>query len=257
MTSLKNLLAHPAGQGLDLDDPATTAARRRIIREKGFLRRLYAEWYDRLTADLPDGPGRVLEIGAGAGFLADRVEDALTSDILPVPGLDLVADAHRLPVGDQQLRGVVMTNVLHHLQEPIQALNEIARTLRPGGVLTMIEPWSNRWSKAVYRRLHHEPFDPAAGRTLPPGGPLSTANGALPWILFHRDREAVLEALPGLKLRQACPLMPLAYLASGGVSMRSLAPGWVYRLFRIVEWPLEGWGMFAHVTLERVDSSPT
>ena len=90
---IKSWLARPLTRGLDLDDPETTALRLQIIREKGFLRTLYLAWYGDLAASLPPGEGAVLEIGAGAGFLKELVPDILTSDILPVPGLDLVADA--------------------------------------------------------------------------------------------------------------------------------------------------------------------
>jgi len=64
---LKSLLLHPRTRGLDVDDPPTTEARRRIIREKPFLRRLYDEWYTEICDVLPSGKGPVVELGSGAG----------------------------------------------------------------------------------------------------------------------------------------------------------------------------------------------
>jgi hypothetical protein len=53
----------------------------------------------------------------------------------------------------------------------------------------MIEPWVTPWSRLVYTRMHHEPFVPAAAQwEFLTTGPLSGANGALPYILFSRDR---------------------------------------------------------------------
>ena len=50
--------------------------------------------------------------------------------------------------------------------------------------------WVTRWSRWIYGRFHHEPFDPQrADWEFPLSGPLSGANGALPWIIFQRDRE--------------------------------------------------------------------
>ena len=69
MTWPKTWLAHPLTKSLSVDDPRTTEARRRIILEKPFLRRIYSEWYDQIGAALPSGPGAVLEIGSGGGFL--------------------------------------------------------------------------------------------------------------------------------------------------------------------------------------------
>ena len=84
-----------------------------------------------------------------------------------------------------------MTNVLHHLPQPGRFFDEAAGCVRPGGVVAMVEPWNTAWSRWVYRHhLHHETFLPAAADwEVPRGGPLSAANGALPWILFARDRE--------------------------------------------------------------------
>ncbi|HEY0514880.1 MAG TPA: class I SAM-dependent methyltransferase, partial [Thermoanaerobaculia bacterium] len=187
---MKRWLEHPLTRGLDLDDPRTTHLRRRILAGKPFLRRIYEEWYAALAASLPPGDGPVLELGAGAGFLADFVPRLVRSEIFYVPGIDAVLDGLDLPFAAGSLRGIAMTNVLHHLPEPLRFFREAARCVRPGGVVTMVEPWVTPWSTLVYTRLHHEPFDPAATEwELAGGGPLSAANGALPWILFQRDRE--------------------------------------------------------------------
>ena len=58
---LRRLLAHPLTVGLQLDDPATTDRRRRIISLKPFLRAIYDEWYSILASQLPPGEGAVLD----------------------------------------------------------------------------------------------------------------------------------------------------------------------------------------------------
>ena len=152
-----------------------------------------------------------------------------------------------------------MTNVLHHLPRPLRFFAEAARCVRPGGVVTMIEPWVTPWSQLVYTRLHHEPFDsPAAEWELPGGGPLSGANGALPWILFQRDRQRFEREAPEWRLRTIQPMMPLRYLVSGGMSLRKLMPAASYPLWRMLEWslsPLSGrLAMFARITAERQEA---
>jgi SAM-dependent methyltransferase len=256
MSRLKRWLEHPLTRGLDIDDPRTTHLRQRILAEKRFLRRIYEEWYGLLAASLPPGEGAVLELGAGAGFLADHVPGLLRSEVFYGPGIDLVLDGLTLPFTAGALRGIVMTNVLHHLPRPLRFFAEAARCVRPGGVVAMVEPWVTPWSRRVYTRLHHEPFLPAARDwELPPGGPLSGANGALPWILFQRDRERFEREAPQWRVRSIAPIMPFRYLVSGGVSLRGLAPAATYPLWRGLEQALSPWAgrlaMFAHVVLER------
>jgi SAM-dependent methyltransferase len=249
-------LQHPLTRGLDLDDPRTTALRRRIIADKPFLRRIYAEWYEGIAAELPPPPGAVLELGAGAGFLAEYVPSLIASDIMPCPNTDAVIDGHALPLADGSLRAVVMTNVFHHLARPRRFLAEAARCVRPGGALVLIEPWVTPWSLLIYTRLHHEPFAPEAPAwEFPPSGPLSGANGALPWMVFERDREAFEREFPEWRVVSVTPIMPLRYLLSGGVSLRSLMPGWSFGLWRGAEallGPATGrCAMFARIVLAR------
>jgi SAM-dependent methyltransferase len=252
----KGLLSHPLGRGVDLDDPQATLLRRQILVEKRFLRHLYVDWYRSLVQALPAGDGAVLELGTGAGFLRDLIPGLITSDVLHIPDLDVVLDAHHLPFRSGMLRAVVMIDVLHHLSEPTLFFREAARCVRPGGAVVMIEPWVTPWSRLVYTLLHHEPFHPEADQWgFPPSGPLSGANGALPWIIFHRDRERFDREYPEWHVKTVEPDMPVSYLLSGGVSMRSFAPGWMFGLVRGIERSMTAWmdfcAMFVKIQMER------
>lgn len=253
---LRTLLAHPLTRGLDIDSPATTELRRRIIRRKRFLRQIYQEWYAALAGAVPAGAGAVLELGTGAGFLRDYIPGLITSDVLPLAGIDRVVDARALPFPAASLRAVVMTNVLHHLPDPRQFFAEAARCVRAGGVVAMIEPWNTPWARWVYRTLHHEPFEPDAPHwECPATGPLSGANGALPWIMFARDRARFEHEFPQWQVAAVERFMPFRYLLSGGVSLRNLAPAWSYRACRWLEhrmgpW-MDRWAMFARIVLAR------
>lgn len=253
---MRKWLAHPRTRGLDVDDPHTTELRRRIIREKGFLRQLYQEWYGAVAAALPPAGAPALELGSGAGFLKEFVPGLITSDLFCGSGLDVLLDASALPFADGSLRGIVLIDVLHHVPEPRRFFAEAARCVRPEGVVVMIEPWVTPWSRWVYGRLHHEPFEPDAARwELTPGSPLSGANTALPHILFARDRDQFQREFPMWEIRTLKPIMPFRYLLSGGVSMRSLMPGNTYDFWRDLEALLGPWmdslAMFAQIVLRR------
>ena len=144
---MKRWLEHPLTRGLDLDNPRTTHLRRRILEEKPFLRRIYEEWYARIAASLPAGEGAVLELGSGAGFLRDFVPGLVRSEVFYTPGIDAVLDGLALPFAPGSLRAIAMTNVLHHLPQPVRFFQEAARCVRPGGVATLIEPWVTPWSR--------------------------------------------------------------------------------------------------------------
>src|SRR5690606_24924123 len=82
-------------------------------------------------------------------------------------------------------------------------LLEASRVLVPGGRLLMIEPWVTTWSTFVFSRFHPEPFRPdVAEWQFPSSGPLSGANGAIPWIVFERDTERFRTRCPDLAVRR-------------------------------------------------------
>jgi SAM-dependent methyltransferase len=255
---IRDWLAHPLTRGLDLDDPRTTELRRQIILDKPFLRKVYNDWFDHLLGWVDPYSHRIVEIGSGASLSTQFFPELITSDVFHLPWLSLVLDGLHLPFGRDTLDAIIMINTFHHIPDAGRFMNEAARCLRPGGSVCMIEPWVTRWSRFVYTRLHHEPFDPAAESwLLPQTGPLSTANGALPWIVFERDKDAFMEELPGWQAPEIRPIMPLRYLLSGGISMRSLMPGWTYPFWSGMERFLQPLGnslaMFAAIRLEKTD----
>jgi SAM-dependent methyltransferase len=99
----------------------------------------------RLASWLPDELGDTLEIGSGFGVLARALigrarkfwgldlTEAQAAAIAALGGTGLVGDIHRLPFPDAQLDTVIADNVLEHTLDPMQALRELRRVLKPGG----------------------------------------------------------------------------------------------------------------------------
>ena len=253
---LRKWLSHPLTRGSDLEDPQTTLLRRRIIKEKKFLWRIYHEWYQAIGAALPSGKRPILELGSGPGFLKGVIPGLITSEVFYPTDMDVVLDGQQLPFKSQTLRGIVMINVLHHLPQPRKFLSEASRCIDTGGVIIMIEPWSTPWSRFIYRRFHEEPFYPDATTwEFPSSGPLSDANDALPWIIFARDRSQFEQEFPEWHIRKIEPSMPFRYLLSGGVSLVSLNPAWTYglwqRLEKLLKPLMKHLAMFAQIELVR------
>ena len=84
----------------------------------------------------------VVDVGSGHGRLGDLLGEAV-----PYLGLDrslgqvsrstqpaALADATRLPIRDESAGAVAALWMLYHLDEPVEAIREAHRVLRPGGL---------------------------------------------------------------------------------------------------------------------------
>jgi len=203
---------------------------------------------------MPAGSGEILELGSGGGFFREMLPGLVTSDVLLVPGVDRQIDASHLPFADQSLRAIVGTNVLHHFPDLRAFFREAQRTLADGGRMIFIEPWPTLLSRPVYRYLHHEPFEEGRDWSLPPGGPLTSANCALPWIALERDRGDFQRAYLSLRIQKIRPLMPFSYLVSGGIERAWPIPARIFSVIRLLERPLDSLGLFALLVVEKENS---
>ena len=221
----------------NIDDPSVSLLHGRIIRRKPFLRKTYVDFYHRLARWMPGRAPqrRVVELGSGGGFFKEVTPDAITSDIMSLPDVDLQFPADNMPFDDASVDGLCMIDVLHHLPDVGSFFREAERCLKGGGRVAMIEPANTWWGRFIYQSFHHERFDPAGTWTTEASGPLSTANGAIPWIVFVRDRRRFEHEYPNFSIIHLKAHTPLRYLLSGGVSMRQLLPSWSYGLVRGIE----------------------
>jgi SAM-dependent methyltransferase len=227
---LRGKLAHPLATGLDLESAEATRVHAQLIREKPFLRRLYGQYYAAYDAAISRATpgGLIIEVGSGGGFYPAIRRDVISLDMRPGADVDVVASALAMPFPAASVSAVLLLNVLHHLPDPRAFFGECTRMLKPGGRVCLIEPYVSVASRRLVKPLHHEPWDETAGWALPESGPMTGANMAMPWIIFFRDRaryDAECADLPIDRIR----LHTIgAYLLSGGVSMRSLLPGWLF-----------------------------
>lgn len=216
----------------DLDSPERTLSHQQIIRKKRFLRKLYEEWYKVFTDLKPILPdGKMIELGSGGGFLKEIDPAILCTDIIELPSNDLTFSALEMPFENNELSAIFMIDTFHHIPDSALFLKEVDRVLKKGGMMVMIEPGNSLWGRFIYKNFHHEPFEPEAGWTITDAGPLSGANGALPWIVFERDRKSFETKFPNLKLFEIKYHTPFRYLLSGGVSYKQLVPGFTYPFF--------------------------
>jgi demethylmenaquinone methyltransferase/2-methoxy-6-polyprenyl-1,4-benzoquinol methylase len=148
-------------------------------------------WRRFLVSRIPDNAVRVLDVASGTAAVAielacavpartvtgvDQSTEMLAAGRLRVARAELEsrielreARAESLPFGDAEFDALTFTYLLRYVDDPRETMRELARVVRPGGVVAMLEfavprgVWRPLWELYVRVGL------PAAGAVLSPG----------------------------------------------------------------------------------------
>jgi SAM-dependent methyltransferase len=102
----------------------------------------------------------IVEIGArpaegqeSSAFLRDLFPgtDYIGCDIQEGPNVDQIEDIHGLSFDDDSVGTVICVEVLEHVHDPIRAVQEIHRVLKPGGVAVL--------TSVMFMPIHAHPWD--------------------------------------------------------------------------------------------------
>ena len=232
-------------------DLEQTRASRERLRQNANLMHWYGELYrELLTSDPEISRKRVLEIGSGASPLKNFLDSVITSDILQLEYLDVIFDCHEIAetdaIPDHSIDIITLTNVLHHLRDPLQFLRGATKKLAPGGQIVMVEPYFSWLSYPLYKSLHHEPVNFNIDRPVLEEiqGPLSTSNQAMPYMIFlsRPDWRSELADFYDLEKTQHGYFSSLAYMVTGGISRSFPVPQGLYRwYFKMDCWLARRW----------------
>lgn len=210
------------------------AAHRRVWDRKAGLRAVYAGWFRRVR-DRCTGDGPIVEIGCGPAFFKRAYPDIIATDVAANPFADLLVDAAELPFATAAVGNVIMIDVFHHIADPPRFLGEVARVLRPGGRLVMLEPWISVAGRFLWTHVHHEGCD----LSVCPGSPWNAigkdpmeGNAALPYLYFCENGYLGGMRSP-LRVLAREPFAGISWLLSGGFQALSLLPP---RAAGLAEW---------------------
>lgn len=88
---------------------------------------------------------RSLDVGCGTS----KVEGAIGIDIIPLPEVDVIVDAQRLPYpfASSSFDAIHMLDVIEHLPDTIGVMEEIHRIARPGALVSIrVVNWNHRYA---------------------------------------------------------------------------------------------------------------
>ena len=118
-----------------------------------------------------DGP--FLDIGCGNAWLAEHVDDYIGIDhssaavqLAKKKGIHVLRASadKKLPFAECSFTGVFLKDVLEHLREPVIAVSQAMRVLRPGGYIWAFVPDAQRWVWDDY--THYRPYTTKSLRQL-------------------------------------------------------------------------------------------
>jgi len=221
-----------------LDREKTIINRGNLFRNKNLLL-----WYENLYRTQFNGidnieKKKILEIGSGTSPLKFFYKNVITTDILDMDHLDYKLDFEKIDkfeaIGDYSVDIITMTDVLHHLRDPITCLEKARYKLKESGMVIIAEPYFSYLSSLVYK-LHHEPsiFDILEPKISTERGSLFSANMAVPFLIFFRKESWLNRLRPYyfFSRDEVIYFSFLSYMMTGGISRRFPINHSLYRRF--------------------------
>jgi len=126
-------------------------------------------WIKKEAAKIPNGQ-KILDVGAGSSpyrFFFKHCE-YITQDFCQLnpkqlrfgigyTAIDIISEAHKIPLPDNSIDVIILTEVLEHVPFPIEVIKEASRLLRKNGKILITAPLGSG--------LHQQPFHFYGGYT--------------------------------------------------------------------------------------------
>jgi SAM-dependent methyltransferase len=123
---------------------------------KPVLREIYRDFHRLLARYLSNVPGETVEIGSGIGNIKEVIPHCVRTDIFPNPWIDRQENIYRLSMADSSVANLILFDVFHHLEYPLDALDECRRVLNVGGRLLVFDHAMSAAGFLFSKFVHHE-----------------------------------------------------------------------------------------------------
>lgn len=216
------------------NDVEITLLNREIVHKKTVLKKLFTLYYQEIISFIKlDGP--TVEIGSGAGFFNELFPQAISSDVLFFPGIDLVSDCLEMPFKNQSIKNIVLKGVLHHINNPFVFFRECERVLQADGRIIINDAYISPFSYFVFKFIHFENFSYSWQLGFKKGQPLMDCNTALATILFKRRLSDFKKTFSKFQIVHTNYHTFFIYLLTGGYSYPALIPDRLFNAFMYIE----------------------
>lgn len=198
-----------------------------IWNKRRLTRHLYTGWFRDVKAEL-SGKGLTIEIGAGTGNFKEFMPQSVSSDLVWCEWLDMVHDAMFLPYRDSSVGNFVLIDAIHHIHDPVRALDDMRRCLKIGGRIVIFDVFISPFSFLYYNYFHKEDLDLSADlfgvkEAAVEKEPFES-NQAIATLLFFKRFSQFAARFPELKLVKKEVREFLLYPMSGGFEGAQMIP---------------------------------
>lgn len=165
-----------------------------------------------------------IEVGAGCGFSKFFIKNKnlLTTDYANHSWLDAAnINALELPYPNESKDYIIAGNMIHHIPYPLLFFKEMARVLKPGGVLIIQELYGSYLMRLILKLMRHEGYDYTVNvwnekEVCTNPNDLWAANCVIPNLLFD-NTQVFQNNVPQFKIIKKVHTEFFVFLNSGGV----------------------------------------
>jgi SAM-dependent methyltransferase len=143
----------------DISSYARVLEKQRDNSKRSPLNYYYRWLYSKIDINLSIS-GKVLEIGAGNGMSHDFIQrdDIVRTEFMEDVPQYVVGgiDGANLPFANNFFESAFAVDVVHHIPDSLNAINELLRVTKSGGKIILVEPYVSVFSYPVYKIFHNE-----------------------------------------------------------------------------------------------------